>query len=514
MARGFVAAVVGMALALGAAGAQADETLTPVKTEGGVVVGHSESKAATVSFKGVPFAAPPVGDLRWAPPHPVAPWTGERDAGVFGPACPQPQRPDGRPNGGGFSGSTSEDCLNLNIYAPKAAKHAPVMVWIYGGANVFGSNAVPSYEGTGFARDGVVLVEVNYRLGALGFFAHPALTKAAKPGEMLANYGLMDQLAALAWVQRNITAFGGDPKNVTVFGESAGGVDILALLTSPAAKGLFQKAAVESGGGWMAEPSLAEAETKGLALARKAGALDTATAADLRALPVEALVANSGGDTGPAVDGKLLPQQAVKAFAKGDFIHLPLIIGSNSYEASLMSAFPIDPGAFLARFPASVKAAYASTGDRDEVVAQTLFTDMVMGAPARWIAASNAAKAPSWLYYFSYVRVAQRARLPGANHASEIPYVFDSQDAIPVYSKEVTAEDRPLAKTMHACWVSFAKIGKPECAGAPIWPTYTPAKDQLMVFGQTVGVQAPPRKDQLDLLDQVEQIRLSRGDAN
>ena len=512
MTRRLIAGMIGLTLAVAGFSARAEDQPVKVRVDGGMVVGRAS--AAMESFRGVPFAAPPVGDLRWRPPQPIAPWTTDRDASRFGPACLQPQRPDGRPNAGGYSGGASEDCLNLNIYAPKGAKHAPVMVWIYGGANVYGANSLPSYDGTAFARDGVVLVEINYRLGALGFFAHPALTKAAKPGEALANYGLMDQVAGLQWVRRNIAAFGGDPRNVTVFGESAGGVDILALMGAPSAKGLFEKAIVESGGGWFPADSLSAAEAKGVSLVQKAGAAPTASIADLRALPAEALVVHTEGSMGPTVDGKFLTQQPEAAFAKGETVRVPLIIGSNSFEASLMQSFHIPPDRYLSIFPPAVKAAYTKENSDDAAVANALFTDFAMGAPARWVAGKASGGAPAWLYYFSYVRVAQRSRLPGANHASEIPYVFGSQDVIPNYSAEIVDQDRALAKVMHACWVAFAKAGAPSCAGAPAWPTFSPAKDQLMEFGQTVGIREHFRKTQFDLLETVEQMRIARDAGN
>ncbi len=512
MVRRLIAGLMGLALCGAGFSALAEDQPVKVRIDSGVIVGRATPTIET--FKGVPFAAAPVGDLRWRPPQPVAPWSAERDASRFGPACPQPLRPDGRPNAGGYGGATSEDCLNLNIYAPKGARRAPVMVWIYGGANAFGANDVPSYEGSAFARDGVVLVEVNYRLGALGFFAHPALTKAAKPGEALANYGLMDQVAALAWVKRNAAAFGGDPGNVTVFGESAGGVDILALMTAPSAKRLFEKAIVESGGGWFPARPLAKAEAAGVALAKRAGLSPTATAADLRAAPVGLLVANTDQDVALVVDGRFLPRQPQAAFAQGQALHVPLIIGSNSFEASLMRSFSVPAAAFLGGFPPEVKAAYAKEAPDEAGLASALFTDSLMGAPARWIAARNAQASRSWLYYFSYVRTAQRDRLPGANHASEIPYAFDSQDAIPVYANEITPQDRALAKVMHACWVAFAKAGAPSCVGAPAWPSYSPGDDRLMAFGQTIEVREHFRKAQFDLLDKLEQDRAAKLDAN
>ena len=449
-------------------------------------------------FKDVPFAAPPVGALRWKPPQPAAHWAGARDASTYGPACPQTVNADGRPNGGGYVGPIAEACLNLNVFAPVAARKAPVMVWIFGGGNTAGANSIAPNDGTAFARDGVILVSVNYRLGALGFFAHPALTRSAAPNEPLGSYGTMDQIAALKWVRRNIKAFGGDPANVTIFGESAGGWDTLTLMTTPAARGLFAKATVQSGGGWNAPVSLSAAEADGVALAKTLGLPEGATADQLRSLPVEALVA-AHGRFNPIVDGRLITENATQAFARGDQAPVPLIIGSNSWEASLLP--PPGYGAFLAAASAQTRAAYATEAGDDAKMAQAMFTDSAMGAPARWIAAEQSAKAPAWLYYFSYVRVVRRGKIPGANHTSENPYVFDSQMGIPNYSSEIVDDDRALAATMHSCWVAFAKTGVPTCAGAPAWPAYGADSDRLMEFGVTSGVRDHFRKAQLDAQD-------------
>jgi para-nitrobenzyl esterase len=497
--RTFTIAAVFFALIL-ATVAQAAGAPPAVRIESGVIAGRANGPANV--FRGVPFAAAPVGALRWAPPQPAPAWRGVRDASADGPACPQPVNPGGQPNGGGYAGPVSEDCLSLNITAPKAAHKTPVMVWIFGGANVYGANSVASYDARNFARDGVILVAVNYRLGALGFFAHPALTRAAKPGEPLGSYAIMDQIAALKWVRRNIAAFGGDPANVTVFGESAGGGDTLTLLATPASRGLYRQAMVESGGGWSPapSPSLDRAEVAGSVLAQKLGAPPDATLAQLRALPVEAL-ANAPGRFGPIVDGRLIVEDVPQAFARGHNNPVPLVIGTNSYEASLMQSFGIPQAGFLAGFPPQTKAAYAAEASDDAALARALFTDSAMGAPARWIAGKSSTRAPTWLYYFSYVRVARRSRLPGANHASEIPYVFESQDVIPNYSAEIVDEDRAVARIMHACVVGFAKTGQPNCPGGQAWPAYTPATDQLLEFGTSTGVRTHFRKPELDALE-------------
>lgn len=498
MIRCAAASLGAFALVLSAGAARANDTPVRVKIPSGVVIGRSDGEVD--SYKGVPFAAAPVGPLRWASPRPAPAWNGVRDATAYGPACPQPINPDAQPNGGGYVGPTSEDCLSLNVFSPHGARGAPVMVWIFGGGNVYGANSVPSNDGTGFARDGVVLVSVNYRLGALGFLAHPALTREAAPDAALGNYGTLDQIAALAWIRRNIKIFGGDPDNVTMFGESAGGMDVLTLMTTPAARGLFQKASVESGGGWASPTSLAEAEVAGTALAQALGLPKDASAEQLRALPADALVA-SVGHYAPVVDGRLIKQGYTEAFARGEQAGVPLIIGSNDYEASLLP--PSGYAAYLAKV-AAAKAAYQGEAKDDVALVQRMFTDSFGGAPARWIARHASAKAPAFLYQFTYLRVIKRGKLPGANHTSEIPYVFDSQMAVPVYRLEIQDEDRAMAARVHSCWVAFAKTGKPVCAGGPAWPPYSADSDRLMQFGLTTNVRAHWRKPQLDAVEQSE----------
>ena len=483
------------AVAALAAGAASAQPAARVKIESGALVGVAH-EAANV-FRNIPFAAPPVGDLRWAPPQPVKPWPNERLAVMPGVSCPQPMNADDSPNSGGANGPTSEDCLQLNVYAPRnakggTAKGAPVMVWIHGGGHRTGAGWV--YDGQNFARDGIVVVTINYRLGALGYFAHPALTKAAKPGEAVGNYGLMDQIAALRWVQRNIAAFGGDPKNVTVFGESAGGMSTLALLATPAAKGLYQKAIVESGGGWFQPKTLAAKEAEGAAMLEKAG-VAAATAADLRAIPVEKLVPLNG-DYQPFTDGRLMTETASQALARGGFADVPLIIGSNSGEDSLMGPAPASPQA-VAKLPAGLRAVYSQeAADGDDALVRAVFTDRIMGGPARWVAARAAPGKPVWLYHFSYVGSRFRPGMTRAAHAAEIQYVWEYWGRRTPMS-QVSEEDKAMAALMHACWVSFAKTGAPKC-GSQAWPAYDPAKGQLMEFGAASGVRANFRKAQLD----------------
>ena len=449
------------------AGAAAAEPVK-AKLDTGVVVGQSSGGVEV--FRGVPFAAPPVGPLRWRPPQPVKAWSGERAAGANSAACLQTVVRFSGVSLAGDSG-VSEDCLYLNVFAPVGATKAPVMVWIHGGANVAGTGSM--YDGSAFARDGVVLVSINYRLGALGFFAHPALTKAAPAGEPLGDYALMDQIAALKWVRRNVAAFGGDPGNVTVFGESAGAMNIVALLGVPSAKGLFNKAIVESNIGWGTARPLAAAETAGVALAQKTGLGADATVEQLRGLSGEKLLA-AGGQGGTIVDGRLVSESANRAIAGGRAVDVPLIIGSNSFEALLIAG----------RKPAPTP---------DEL---WQFTDGFAGAPARWIARQEAGGAPSWLYYFSYVREDARANSPGAGHASEIPYAFGLTQMFG--GPAASAQDKAMADLMHSCWVGFARTGKPACASGPAWPAYTAAGDQLMEFGAPSGVRQHFRKSELD----------------
>ncbi|WP_374576525.1 carboxylesterase/lipase family protein [Phenylobacterium sp.] len=474
----------GLVAALALAGAAHAQEGPKARIDSGVLAGATAEGVSV--FKGVPFAAPPVGALRWAPPAPVAAWSGARDATAFAPICPQPARPDGV-LAMGAQAPKSEDCLYLNVWAAPKAKQAPVMVWIHGGAFRFGSGVGPIYDGTRFAQDGVVLVTINYRLGALGFFAHPALTKAAPPGAPLGNYGLMDQLAALKWVQANIAAFGGDPKNVTVFGESAGGSAILSLLSTPAAKGLFAKAIVQSGGGWQARTNLAQAETAGVELMTKAGLGADASLEAMRALPPEALfdLPKGIGSVGPFQDGRLINDTPAEAFTSGRAIDVPLLIGSNSYEASLLKAFPLPTAAVLARLTPAQKAAYADL-PTDEDRVDAAYTDLVMGAPARWVAGQAAKGAPSWLYYFSYVPTAQRGRAKGAPHGAEILYAFATGTKLA--GRFSSPQDQAMETLVHGCWVAFAKTGAPACPGQPAWPAYNPGADTLMEFGLESGL--------------------------
>ena len=497
MIRPFVSGLVFACLATAAA-AQPSVTI-----DSGTLSGTVDS--GIEAYKDIPYAAPPVGPLRWRPPAPPAAWSGARDASQFGAICPQPQRPDLRMLSGDFK--QSEDCLSLNVWAPPGAHKAPVMVWIHGGAHRFGSGSAPFYDGKYFARDGVMLVTFNYRLGLLGYFAHPALTKEAGAQAPLGNYGQMDQIAALQWVKRNIAKFGGDPDNITVFGESAGGESILYLLTTPSARGLFARAIVESGGGWGKGDTLAGKETEGSDFATHAGLPGaTATVEQLRALPVDKMFdipAKLG--FGPFVDGRLVPESPAHAFAQGHEIAVPLMIGSNSFEASLMQSFQIPPDWILGQLTPETRAVYKDDAATDAKLAQAVFTDSIMGAPAHWIAAKASRQAPAYLYHFSYVNSLRRFESPGASHGSEIPYVFETgTDFAARIGLKLGADDLATEKLVHSCWVGFAKTGRPDCDGAN-WPAFTPANDTLLEFGEKPGPVSRFRKDQYDALERALQ---------
>ena len=459
-----------------------------VKVDGGSL--HGALKGGVQNFRGVPYAAAPVGVLRWRAPQSVAAWAGVRDATNFGAACPQATAPDLID---GAAAQMSEDCLSLNIWAPAHTQRpAPVMVWVHGGGNASGAGSKRYYDGTAFARDGIVLVSINYRLGVLGFFAHPVLTAEAGRGEPLANFGLMDQVAALKWVRKNIGGFGGDAKNVTLFGESAGGEDILALMTAPSAQGLFEKAIVESGGGWAHLPTLAEAEVEGSKMAGALGLGGGVTAEKMRNVPAEAVVKLAPNGIGLVMDGRLLPSNPTRVFAQGRAAHVPLMIGSNDYEGSLMDAYDVKTSEVLGKFSGAELAqarAFYGSGMSDDALARALFRDLNFAGPARWVARQSSGSAPVFLYRFTYVRQRQMGRVAGASHGSEIPYVFDSWQQAPMQGTFLGPRDQAEVGVLHKAWVAFAVAGTPAYAGGPVWPAYRSASDELFEFGsEAAGV--------------------------
>ncbi len=472
-----------------------------LKVDGGPVKGAVAD--GVLSFKGVPFAAPPVGDLRWRPPQPVVAWSGVRQATEYGHDCMQKPFPsDAAPLGT----EPAEDCLVLNVWRPaaKGAGKLPVMVWIYGGGFVNGGASPAVYDGSQFAKQGIVFVSFNYRVGRFGFFAHPALS-AEHPGDPLGNYAFMDQIAALKWVKRNIGTFGGDPDNVTLFGESAGGMSVHAMLTSPAAKGLLNKAIIESGGGrsgLLTMRKLKEdtpngppsAESVGVAFAKANGIEGTSQAAldALRKLPADKVVdglnmATMGAAStyvgGPMIDGQILVDPPEDVYHAGRNAKVPLIVGANSLDIGFSFAKNMDEA--LAPFGANKDKALAAydpdkTGDL-RVVGYKVAMDRIMIEPARFAAKTLAAQGMNtYLYRFSYVPESLRGKLPGAPHASEIPFVFDT--VLAKYGKDLTPNDAAAGKAVNAYWANFVKNGNPNGPGLTEWPTYQPASDMLMDF--------------------------------
>ena len=458
-------------------------------------------------FKGIPYAAPPIGPLRWRAPQAPAAWSGVRDADKYGAICTQ--KFDGKDNGVGAL-PMSEDCLTLNVWSPVSGprKGLPVMVWIHGGGFVNGSGTAALYDGSNLARQGVVVVTINYRLGRFGFFAHPALTRE-NPNGPLVNFGIMDEIAALKWVKANIAAFGGEPADVTIFGESAGGIAVNNLMVSPAARGLFVRAIVESGAGRneslrMREPNVVGsegAEAQGVAFAKALGVTSDDPAA-LRALSAEQIIAQpdfSPFNGGVTIDGKIVTMDVDEGFARGAEAKVPYIIGSNGLE------FPV-PATALDNYlggmlhvavprRAKLEAAY---GDKT-AFEQNIVSDIIFTEPARHLAALHAKNGqPTWLYRFTAMSPAIRGVLHGAPHASERQYVFKTLNTSPWPSG---GNDAAVAEVMSAYWVSFAKTANPNGAGRPAWPTYDAAPDHLLDFTNDGPAAAPiPHGDRLDAI--------------
>ncbi|WP_165967375.1 carboxylesterase/lipase family protein [Luteimonas aestuarii] len=446
-----------------------------VQVEAGPLAG--ERREGVDRFLGIPYAAAPTGERRWRPPAPATGWDGLRDVTVAGAACPQASQQAI----GVAPARQDEDCLFLNVWAPADAERLPVMVWIHGGAHRFGAGSLPYYEGASLAGRGVVVVTLNYRLGYLGYFSHPALDGEDAGG----NFGFMDQLAALHWVQRNIAAFGGDPARVTVFGESAGGVAVLMLMASPEAEGLFAGAIVQSGGGWAMLPDAVAMRRRVQAGLDRIDMPADADASVLRAVPAERLVDAIAADRslgfGPFVDGVSVVRQPVDVFRNGRQASVPLLIGSNTWEGSLMQA--LDPGEQGRRLADSkaVRELYRNETQDDAVRQQLLFGDLVFGAPARWIAAMQARKSSAWLYRFGYVRSGRRGQVPGVGHGSEIPYVFDvlGRSGGGASMSEMSEADLRMSRDVADCWVAFATHGRPDCVFAP-WDAYSRRRDNTM----------------------------------
>ncbi len=448
------------------------------------------------AFLGVPFAAPPVGALRWKAPEPPAKWQDARDATAFAPSCPQPVTPEGfGPWTSEYvvQGAVAEDCLYLNVWAPSDRRAQPVLVWIHGGAFTTGSGSVPIYDGAALAREGSVVVTINYRLGALGFLAHPELTQEAGTS---GNYGLLDAIAALRWIEKNIGAFGGDPHRVTVAGQSAGAAMVLDLVDSPLAKGLFARAIAESGAGLgiTAQP-LADAERAGVAFAQAKGAKSLA---DLRALSADEISKPPAGAAGPPLG--FAPVADGHALIAGEHFvsDVPMLTGLTADEGSAMS-----PGyghttreqlakqahvqygdlatRLLALYPAASDAEAANVAKiaaRERGLASTL-----LWARAR----AQKSRTPAYVYLYVHPEPGPDAARYGAFHSSEIPYVFRNLDKA---DRPYTAEDRAVVLTASRYWLNFLHSGDPSGPGAVPWPAFDAKLNQYLEIGERTGTRA------------------------
>jgi para-nitrobenzyl esterase len=512
----------------GAAAASASRHRPAVTIAQGTLVGRMDAHGVR-SFKGIPYAEPPVGDKRWTAPVAAGGWTGVRDASAFGASCIQPPWPT-ESIYADYPPKFSEDCLFLNVWTPPQAKKAPVIVWIHGGGLVYGSSWEPLYDGSKFAARGVVFVSINYRLGVLGWLALPELS-AESPHGVSGNYGLLDQIAALEWVQKNIAAFGGDPGNVTIMGESAGGLSVVYLLASPLARGLFHKAVGESLGVYSepelkrADHGLPSAEEIGASVEKAVGAADLGAlrAMDAKTLTLAALKAGFWA-TG-AIDGWALPRQLVDTFDRKEEALVPVISGFNAGEIqTLMKFLPPLPSsskvyeseirerygdlapAFLRLYPASEVKASMMAAERDAIFG--------WGAE-RLVRSEAAAGEPSYLYFFDHDYPAARARLLHAFHASELPYVFGQVGRGAAlgdnWPRPQGSKEKALSDAMMAYWTSFARSGVPKAPGEPNWPTFAPGKS-YMRFGQMPQASTDLMPGMYTLNEEVMNRRRRSGD--
>lgn len=487
------------ALVLTSAQAQSPETLT---IDGGRIAVPPASADSVRAFKGLPYAAPPVGPRRWREPGAVLPWKGVRHVDRFAPNCLQPKLyRDIDP----FNPSMSEDCLYLNIWtAAKPGEARPVFFWIHGGGYRAGYGGELRHDGTALAKKGVVVVTINYRLGVFGFLAHPELT-AESPHHASGDYAFTDMIAALQWVKRNIAKFGGDPNRITIAGESAGSDAVSRLMASPQASGLFQRAIGESGAafGTMHTDTLAEAEAKGLDFAK---AMDGANIAGLRARSSAEILAlmldpNSNWSFGPDVDGWILPATPREIFAAGKQNDVPLLTGWNADEGILFDGLPPHKDTLEAllekRFGDKAQAAEQFYPLSSDDQSRALFAgDNVIAQPTwAWaVAQKRTGHAPVFLYRFDQVPPIPpdwfgpdwAGKYVGAFHSGEIPYIFDHPEIMPGW--QATDADRKVADVMSSAWVAFATTGDPNGFGVPHWTPYDPdGSAERMIFGPQMG---------------------------
>ena len=490
-----------------------------VRIDSGAISGVATSTPGIYVFKGIPYAAPPVGSLRWRAPRPVANWQGVRKADQFGAPCVQPLRTDPKQTRG------NEDCLYLNLWTPakSAAERLAVMVWIHGGGFRDGTGAMLLHDGEELAKKGVILVTINYRLGVLGFFAHPELTRESDR-RASGNYGLMDDIAALEWVRRNIAHFGGDPGKVTIFGQSAGSMALSCLQASPLARGLFRAVIGESGasfGGLLRGGSLAESEQAGVKFAASMGAKSIA---ELRAQPADKLI-TAGFAGAPNEDGWVLPEAPLVIFRKGQESRVPVLVGSNSDEGRLFARghvtarqfiedartrFGADAAEFLKLYPAGSDAQAAESRQR-----ATTEEDMGLNM-RRWAEAVVNSGSKAYIYYFTRVtpggppaNTAPDALLLGAPHGEELAYVSNNigngealRNSDTFRSAQPAAYDVKLADIVSSYWVNFARNLDPNGPGLPRWDAFNPARSEMvMELGDKVGVRPHPDNAGIVFLD-------------
>ena len=491
-------------LSKGFAAAAALLMAVPTAAQAGPVVDTPAGRVRGVEqaglriFKGLPYAAAPIGWRRWKPPVALKPWQGVRDAAAFGPVCVQPKSRPGSIYAETYP-AMSEDCLSLNIWAPAKAAKAPVMVWIHGGSLTGGASSETMYDGAALARQGVILVSINYRLGVLGYLAHPELSREGQG--VSGNYGLLDQVAALHWVKANIAAFGGDPANVTIAGESAGALSVMYLMAAPQARGLFAKAIAQSAY-MISTPELRSssfgdipAELIGTYLTGKLGATDLRGLRAMDAGAITDAAAKAGYVPFGTVDGKVLPQQLAVTFDLGQQAPVPILAGFNSGEIrSLRFLVPPVP-ADAAHCSAEIRARYGDLADAylkqypANNVAESVLTglrDALYGWTAERLVTKQAAVgAPSFLYYFDHGYPAANAADLHGFHASEIPYVFGNADKTPEFWPKIptTPTEQALSDAMLGYWASFVRDGVPSAAGQPRWPRYAADRGYMTFDG-------------------------------
>lgn len=483
------AIAAGIALALLATPAAArDARPDPIVTApAGAVEGRSEGSLRV--FKGISYAQAPLGERRWRAPEAAPAWSGVRAAHEFGPACMQPNRTAGQSVYWQELGPVSEDCLSLNIWAPANAQNAPVFVWIHGGALVAGSSGDALYDGAALAQRGIIVVSINYRLGVFGFLAHAELS-AESPHNISGNYGLLDQIEALRWIQRNIAAFGGDAGNVTIAGESAGGLTVMYLMAAPDARGLFHRAIAQSAY-MISQPALRETQ-HGLPSAEAAGAylattLQAPNLAALRAMDAQTLANNAPG-TGWApwltVDGRIVPRQLVETFERGEQAPVPLIAGFNSGEIRSMPGLAPPAPALQSEYERIIRERYGDLADLflrlypSNTMQESIYAtvrDALYGWTSQRLARNQTAIGqPAYLYLFDHAYPAASEANLHAFHASELPYIFGTMSRTPPYWPRIpaTRRERQFSAAMLDYWSSFARDGRPIAANAPAWPAY------------------------------------------